>query len=793
MEKFASFLMKQRVSLLIIILLITLFFLYRLINPLSFFTPSKFLKLRVDTDFADLLPQRHPYIKVHNKIRDIFGGANQVIIMVQVREGDIFNKETLTKVKEISERLERFPAVDRYKIRSIAMSKMKYFKFTSGTMDISPLMFPDVPQSEKEMEELRRKIYSEGRYYGPYVSWDSKKTLILVDFFEEELGEIGYDAVFGEFMKLRDEMEDENHIINIAGEPVHLGYIKNHNKDVLRIFIITVLAVTIVLYFYFGSIQGVVIPLISGLVSGIWGLGIMTLLGYHLDPLILVLPFLIAMMTARHGMQKLVRYTEEYLREGDGWTASRNVIIAMFTAGITGIVTDSFGIALVAIAAIPILQQISLVCVLWTIPTLIIALIFTPILLSFTPASRRLLAQFEKRKEKGESESSLSDRMLARLGNWMVGRGKWYIIAANVVLIVVGIGYARNIHVGDFFPGSSILWPWHRYNRDALRITTNMPLLNPLYVVMEGGKGGFIAEADALREMNNFRRFMMKQDRVMFVSSIADKLPSFLMASNEDNPDWYHLSKEDNVLSFLYRHMVYAGEPGTWDRYVEPRDMMSNIIIYCRDKMPKTIEGVIAAIKDYTNNHSLIKEGKYLLAGGAVGVQAGVREEIAAAQTLNLTLALLGLFIFCTINFRSFTAGFILTIPLAISNIVTFALMAAYQIGLTVNTYPLSSIGIGLGVDYGIYFVSRLLEEREKAEDLNTAIINAITTNGKAIIIIATTLTVGLVFWLFSPLKFQAEMGALLALLLFFNMLGALLLVPSIIAILKPKFANKGK
>lgn len=181
---------------LVAIILITLFFLYQLINPLGFFTDAPILKLRVDTDFADLLPQRHPYIKIHNKIKETFGGANQVIIMVQVRDGDIFNQETLGKVKEISERLEQFPAVDRYKIRSIAMSKMKHFKFTSGTMDISPLMFPEIPHNQEEMEELKKKIYSENRYYGPYVSWDSKKTLILVDFFEEELAEIGYDEVF---------------------------------------------------------------------------------------------------------------------------------------------------------------------------------------------------------------------------------------------------------------------------------------------------------------------------------------------------------------------------------------------------------------------------------------------------------------------------------------------------------------------------------------------------------------------------------------------------------------------
>jgi predicted RND superfamily exporter protein len=222
-------------------------------------------------------------------------------------------------------------------------------------------------------------------------------------------------------------------------------------------------------------------------------------------------------------------------------------------------------------------------------------------------------------------------------------------------------------------------------------------------------------------------------------------------------------------------------------------DMMSNIIIYCRDKMPKTTETIIASIKDYVDNHSQLKGGKYLLAGGAVGVEAGIREEIAASQTLNLTLALLGVLIFCTINFGSILAGLLLTIPLAISNIITFALMGAYHIGVTVNTYPVSSIGIGLGVDYGIYFVGRLREERKKSGDLNTAIINTMRTNGRAIVIIATTLTVGLMLWVFSALKFQAYMGILLAILLLLNMLGALLLLPSMIAIIKPKFIDKVK
>ena len=782
MKRFAQLVDQYRVIILIGILLITAFFAYQL------------QYLKVYTSFEDLFPQNHPFIKVHNQIRENFGGANQVLIMVQVRKGDIFNRETLGKVKAISKRLRISPGVDPDKIRSIAVRKMKYARISSGRMKMENLMFPNIPKTDEEMAYLKEKIYSSPRYYGPFVSLDSKKTLITVDFFEERLD---FKAIFEDLSKIREEMEDDNHIINIAGEPMHLGFIRYHNRDVIRILIITVVAIMIILYGYFRSVQGVVIPLLSGVVSGIWGLGIMALLGFNLDPLILVLPFLIALMTARHGMQKLVRYTEEYLKVGDGRTAARNVIVAMFTAGITGILTDSFGIALVALAAIPILQEISIVCVLWTIPTLIIALIFTPLLLSFTPVSRRLIAQFERRKENEEKETGRWDRILAWLGRCIVGRGKWYVVTATVIIVAIGMVYSRNIEVGDFYPGSSILWPDHRYNKDALRITYSMPLLNPLYVILQGatkvdGKDSewYLANGEVIREIDRFQQYMGRNRRVMFTQSIVNQMPGILMGMRDADPNWNFFPHEDEELIYFLKMLIFRARPGTYEQFADTKMNGANIIVYCRDKMPETVRSVIKDVRDYVSKVSL-KEGDYLLAGGAIGVQAAVREEIHAAQIWNLTLALLGLLLFCKVNFRSVTAGLILTIPLAISNIITFALMAAYQIGLTVNTYPISSIGIGLGVDYGIYFVGRLLEEKERAADLNTAIINTIKSNGKAIIIIATTLTVGLVSWLLSPLKFQAEMGALFALLLFLNMLGAILLVPSLIAILKPRFARK--
>lgn len=772
MQNLARFIIRQRAAILVLFALVTVFFFYQC------------SRLTVRTDFNNLIPQKHPFIKVHNMIRGVFGGANQVLIMVQVRDGDIFNPETLEKIKWITQEVESIPGVDPNKIRSIASSKLKDFQFSSGAMSITAIMFPDVPKDEAGLRDLKDKIYSNPRYYGQYVSYDSKKALIMVDFFEEA---VDYDRIFQELSRIRQEMEDANHIINIAGEPMHLGYINFYSSRVLRVIGFTVLAISIMLFIYYRSKRAVLVPLTAAAASAGWGLGFMSLVGFSLDPLILVLPFLIALMTARHSIQLVARYMEEFDNTRDTRKAAEYIIETMFMPGFTGILTDAVGIGLIALAAIPLLVNMAIVCIFWFIATVIMSLIITPLMLSCIPATEGFIRLAQRMRISPRADYRL--RFLALLGRWIPGRGKWYVTAGTIVVTSVGLFFAGQMQVGDFFPGSSILWPFHRYNKDAFRITTSIPLLNPLYIIVEGNEGGYISQGPTLREINRFQRYLATHDRVMFTYSIVNNLPGFFMSSNEDDPRWCHLPREDRVLSFICRRLVYAGAPGTWDRYIDMQDKYGNIVVYCRDKMPATVASIVEHIEKYLAHTPGPPGGTYLLAGGAVGVQAAVRDVIADSQHLVLALALGAVFLLCTLTFKSFAAGLICTIPLAISNVLTFALMGAFHIGLTVNTFPVSSIGIGLGVDYGIYFIGRLLEERDRGCDLSTAVANALTTNGRSIIQIATTLTIGLGVWIFSPLKFQAEMGVLLAILLLLNMLGALLLIPAMLCIFKPKFA----
>ncbi len=392
MRRLADFTIKRRLLVLLIITAITLFFGYQCSH------------LTISTNFNDLLPQTHPYVKVHNQFRETFGGANFLVIMVSVKEGDIFNQKTLEKIRYITNELEALPGIDRYKILSIASRKLKNAQITSWGLEAVSLMWPEVPKNDEQMEILKDAIYSSGAYYGFYVSLDSKKSLIFADFFEEELD---YNAVHEELERIRGETEDANTEISIVGHPMHLGTVASMIQMVNLIMVGSAIVIPLLLFFAYRSVWAMVMIPLSGVVSGIWGLGFMGMMGYNLDPLIFVMPFLISLMAFRHSHQLYNRYYEEYINTRDNLAGIRVIIEKMFMPGLTSIVTDAFGIAIVALAPIPLLQSMAIAGAFWSIVTVVVGLILTPVLLSYVPISPAFLEHMERERLKEEERKGL--------------------------------------------------------------------------------------------------------------------------------------------------------------------------------------------------------------------------------------------------------------------------------------------------------------------------------------------------------------------------------------------------
>ncbi len=787
MKKFADIIINNRLLVLLTIVAITVFFGYHMLN------------IKVMTNFDDLLPQTHPYFKLHDEVRDTFGGANFLVIMLSVEKGDIFNTPTLEKIRYITNELEGLPGIDRYKIVSLASSKLKEQKVTSWGIEATPVMWPEVPQTREEMEELRETVYSNQAVYGTYVSLDAKKSLMFADFLEGE--ELDYGIIENMLEEIRAATEDSNTTISIVGSPMHLGVVANMVEIMNWIMVGTAIIIPILLFMAYKSIWAVLFVPLAGFVSGIWGIGFMSLLGYNMDPLIFVMPFLISLMAFRHSHQLYNRYYEEYIRTKDPLEAVRTIIEKMFLPGLTSIITDAFGIAVVALAPIPLLREMAVAGAFWSVVTVVVGLILTPVVLSYVPVSDKFLKHMDMERIKEKQRTGFANRFADWLGPWLVsGRGKYYVLLTVAVVLGFSYYWERHLIVGDAQVGSNLLYPSSRYNQDSMRINSNFPLINPLFIVLEGKSHKALCELPAMKDIQNLSSYMMQNSGAAGFQNLITPMMSISQKFRDDDPIWYGLPEDpETAASYLYM-LKLSGDPGDMDKFIDPQIRQTNLVFFYMDKTGPTIERAISTAREYIENYAELPETsvltgqptgfEYRLAGGVIGVEAAINEVVASKQLQTLLVALFGVFVFCTINFRSVKCGLILMIPLIISNFMAFAYMAINNIGLSISTLPVSAAGIGMGVDYGIYLLARIREEQKKEDgiSLEEAIKRGIQTYGKSIIYIAGTLVLGLLVWTLSPLKFQAQMGFFLAIILFLNCLGAVFFVPVLTLMFKPKF-----
>jgi predicted RND superfamily exporter protein len=779
-KKLADFVITRRLLVLLIIIGITGFFGYRMRT------------LTLSTNFNELLPQTHEYIKIHNDFRKTFGGANFLVIMISVKEGDIFNQQTLEKIRYITNELEKLPGIDRYKIVSLASRKLKNPKITSWGIESTSLMWPEVPKTDAEMQKLKQAVYSNEAYYGSYVSLDSKKSLIYADFFEDEA--LDYSRITRELERLRAATEDDNTILSIVGHPMHLGVVASMINTMNYIMGATLVIIPILLFMAYRSLWAILIVPLAAVVSGIWGLGFMAIMGYNLDPLVFVLPFLISLMAFRHSHQLYNRYYEEYIRTGNALASVRVIIEQMFLPGVTSIITDAFGIAIIAITPVPVLQHIAVAGAFWSIVTVIIGLILTPVLLTYVPVSPKLLKHMEHLRLQDEQRKGWENKFADWFAPWIVGKGRYIVVAVSILITCFSYYWSEKLIVGDAEVGSNLLYPSSRYNQDSVRINQNLPLINPLYIMLEGEKQRSLTEPQSLVDLKKFSYYMMKNSGAAGFQNLISPIMAMPQKLHEDDPKWMGMAEDPVSANAYLIGLLQSGDPGDMNKFVDPKIMQTNLVLFYTDKTGPTIKRAIDTAKKYINSLAKLPEGfKYRLAGGVIGTEAAINEVVWDKQLQTLFLALLGVFIFCTIEFKSFKAGLILTIPLAISNWMAYAYMALNQIGLSISTLPVSAAGIGMGVDYGIYLLARMEEEKTKDPSITfeEALMRTIRSYSKSIIAIAGTLVIGLLVWTLSGLKFQAQMGLMLAVILFLNCLGAVFLVPVLILLFKPKFLVK--
>jgi uncharacterized protein len=742
-------------------------------------------RLNVQTLFRDLLPQNHPYVLNHLKHQKQFGGANQVTIQLKVKKGTIFNTKTLQKLWDLNEDCQFLPCVDKYKVISLAAKKVRDVKVTDWGIKSPPLM-KTVPDNAEKICSLEDAVLKNDMVYGGLVSLDKKAALVITDFFEEE---IDYLKIFNALQDLKKKYEDENHTVSMAGFPLVYGYVTKYLGQTFNIMVIILAVVAGFLYLSTLTWRGTILPIFSGLLCGLWGTGIMSLAGYNLDPLVIVLPFIILLMAIRHSVQVIKRFNELYFEkdgraEGDKQLSSVLSVKELLTPAFSGIITDAAGLFLVAIAPIAMLRKVSITATVWILLTLVIALVLNPILLS--------LIKSPKHKRKRD----ILDSFMSWTGRIVIHpRVKYVFVIFWCAMLVSGVLYSKgHLIIGETRPGTSILWPDDPYNTDVAMMDQHFPgMLNPLAIYFEGNEFESLKEPVSLYELASFQKHMETSPYVTKTHSIIDLVRKVSMTFHEDHPKWEVLPETKINVGQMLLVLTYGGaEPGDFDRYFDWSYKDSNFLVYIVDQTGDTIRKVMDNAKGYVGKmNEKMTTGKFILAGGPMGVLAATDEALSKSSTLILESILGFIFLVTLITYRSVLAGVIVVFPLVISNYIVYSYMNYNQLGLTVATIPVCAIGLGLGVDFIYYIISRIRDDYALLGDLDKSIQNALSTTGRAVFILGMTLCIGVMAWHFSKLMFQAQMGFLIGFVLILNLLNAIFLIPSIIATLKPKFIMK--
>lgn len=741
------------------------------------FFATQIVNMEMYTQFLDLFPHDHPYVQVHEKYSKYFGSAYQANLMLEVKEGTVFNIDTLEKISRIQMDVDLIPGVDHFGISSLASPRETVARETPDGISVKPVM-KNPPKNTEEINDLRRKVFT-SQAYGTLVSRDQKALILNANFHQ---GRLDFNLLFEKFMEIKKKEEDANHRIYLSGQPLLYGWIYHYLPEMGIIFLSTTLVILIMLFMYMKGFGFWWIPLLTAIISSIWGLGISAMWGFHFDPLIIVIPFLLSARAISHSVQWYERFIEEYSVLGDTKEAAMVTGAGMFPPGMLGIVTDAAGLFIISLAPVPILKNLAYLGTTWALSVIFAVLVFMPM---FFATLKHVKVPASKKRDKG-----ILARSLSVITGWTFGKGRFAVLAIAGILLIFGILSSRQLKYGDANPGSPILWQDAPYNLDTAQINSRFPGVDQMWVVFESsGEYPAIVQPELMQGMESLKQYIIDDPNVGHALSLADLVKSVGMLAYGNDPKFESIPSDRGAIHDLLSFYKMGATAGDLDKWAEPTLSAANVRIFLKDHRGDTLVEVIDRIKKFiSENKDSMSNAVMKPAGGLGGILVAANEVIAEKNDQLLYLVLGIIFILCSITYRSITAGFMFVFSLILANFFAFSYMVYRNLGLNINTLPVVSLGIGLGVDYGLYIISRIKDTYIEGKDLSQAVIKGATTSGRAVFMTATMMTVGVVFWYFSPLRFQAEMGILLGILMMSNMFVGIVILPAIVNVIKPRF-----
>jgi len=740
-------------------------------------------RLAVDAGFSKMVPLKHPYMQVYREYEKVFGGANRVAIALVQKDGDIYNKEYMAKLKGLTDDVFLLNGVDRPSVKSLFTPNTRFIEvieegFAGG--NVIPATFQG---SDEDLKKVRENV-NKSSEIGRTVATDFTGALVSAGVLEidPQTGQkLNYFDFATKLEELRAKYSGDRHTVHIIGFAKAVGDIRDGARGVVMFFGVAFVITLVLMLWFVKDVKLTLVALVVAMMPVLWLLGTLPLLGFGIDPLSILVPFLIFSIGVSHAVQMTKTWEREVVGGADSLTAAKRSFAKLFIPGTLALLTNVLGFAVIMLIPIDIVRELGITASLGVAWMIITNKMLLPIMLSHLTLSPRVLAKEAYQESRADHIWRAASRCVERR------RATVIVLIAGVVLLL-GLLQAHSLKVGDYGIGVPELRPESRYNLDNAKIVQKFAIgVNTLGVVAQTlNVQGACTQYDVMSNIERFDWYMQNVPGTQSVISLPGMAKMVNSGFNEGNIKWRALPRDPQV-------MAQSVTPiDTSTGLLNPDCSAMQVLVNTTDQQGETIARLVREVKRYAaaNNNDKVE---FKLATGNVGVMAATNEAVDKARW-EMNFAIFGaLLVMCMITFRSLRATVCILIPLAIVSVLCEALMPTLGIGLKVSTLPVIALGVGVGVDYGIYLYDRIEIHLEEGKSLHDAFYEALNERGTAMVFTAVTMTIGVGTWAMSALKFQADMGILLAFMFFLNMLGALFLLPALAAFLLKPHARPAK
>ena len=739
--------------------------------------------LSLNAAFEKMIPTGHPYIVnfLENR-KQLSGMGNTLRIAVESKSGTIFDAEYLETVRKLSDEVFLLPGVDRPYMKSVWAPSVRWTGVTEEGLDGGPVIPDDYDGSAPSLEQVRINVERSGEV-GQLVAANYKSSIVLVPLQEKvsETGErIDYHALSQRVEELRAKYESDKVAIHITGFAKVVGDLIDGLRQVLVFFAAAIVICTAVLFWYTRCLRSTLLVVFCSMVAVVWLLGLLPTLGYELDPYSVLVPFLVFAIGMSHGAQKMNGIMQDVGRGTHRWVAARYTFRRLFLAGMTALLADAVGFAVLMVIDIQVIRDLAVTASIGVAVLIFTNLVLLPILLSYTGVSPAAA----KRSLKAELLES-NDAQHRKHPFWafldLFTRRFWATVAVAVGLAlgIIGLMVSSHLKIGDTDPGAPELRADSRYNLDNAFMVDNYAASSDVFIIMVKTPQYACAHYSTLMAVDALSRELQKLPGVEAISSLAGIAKVANAGMNEGSLKWFEVPRSQDMLNAIITRAPR-------EIFNQNCDLLT-VYAYLKDHKADTLTSVVGVVEAFAAKYDS-DEVRFLNAAGNAGIEAATNIVVKKANVQMLFLVYAAVIVLAFITFRSWRAVVCAVVPLMITSVLCEALMVWLNIGVKVATLPVIALGVGIGVDYALYVMTVTLARMKEGMSLSEAYYKALIFTGKVVVLTGITLGIAVATWVWSPIKFQADMGILLAFMFVWNMLGALILLPALAHfLLKPK------